>query len=112
MIDYFKNDAHLRILEELIHILDIKYYIEKTSSSDSIFSWKKVCITWSFESNWEKVSRDDLVIKLEEVWWEFVGSVSKNTDYLLAWEKAWSKLEKANSLWVNVINLDYFLGNL
>ena len=112
VIDYFKNEAHVRILEELTHILNLNYYIEKTSNSDSIFSWKKVCITWSFESNWEKVSRDDLVIKLEEVWWEFVGSVSKNTDFLLAWEKAWSKLEKANSLWVKLINLDYFLNNL
>lgn len=112
VIDYFKNEAHVRILEELTHILDINYYIEKTSSSDSMFFWKKVCITWSFESNWEKVSRDDLVIKLEEVWWEFVGSVSKNTDFLLAWEKAWSKLEKANSLWVQIIKLDYFLSNL
>ncbi len=112
VIDYFKNEAHVRILEELTHILNLNYYIEKTSNSDSIFSWKKVCITWSFELNWEKVSRDDLIIKLEEVWWEFVGSVSKNTDFLLAWEKAWSKLEKANSLWVKVINLNYFLNNL
>jgi len=112
LIDYFKNEAHIRILEELTHILNINYYIEKNIDSDSIFSWKKVCITWSFESNWEKISREDLIIKLEEVWGEFTWSVSKNTDFLLAWEKAWSKLEKANSLWVEVIKLDYFLDNL
>ena len=37
-IDYFKNEAHVRILEELTHILNLNYYIEKTSNSDSIFS--------------------------------------------------------------------------
>jgi DNA ligase (NAD+) len=68
-----------------------------------------MCITWSFVSDgWKKVSRDDLVIQLESVWWDFVWSVSKNTDFLLAWEKAGSKLKKANELGIEVINLEDF----
>jgi DNA ligase (NAD+) len=68
-----------------------------------------MCITWSFMSDeWKKVSRDDLVIQLESAWWDFVWSVSKNTDFLLAWEKAGSKLKKANELWIEVINLEDF----
>jgi NAD-dependent DNA ligase len=44
------------------------------------------------------------------MWWIFISNVSKNTDFLLAWEKAWSKLEKAKSLWVKIISLEEFLG--
>ncbi len=108
IIDYFNNEAHKRILEELLNYVVITYYVEKTIIWNSIFTYKSVCITWSFE--W--FSRDELAKKLEEFWWKFVWSISKNTDFLLAWEKAWSKLEKANSLGVKVIDLNYFLDNL
>ncbi len=104
VINYFKSDSHQRIFNELKEILDIEYYKENHISSDSKLNWKKVCITWSFE--W--YSREQLAEKLEAVWWVFVTSISKNTDYLLAWEKAWSKLKKANELWVGVLSLDWF----
>lgn len=108
IIDYFNNEAHKRILEELLNYVVITYFVEKIILWNSIFAYKSICITWSFE--W--FSRDELAKKLEDVWWKFVGSISKNTDFLLAWEKAWSKLEKANSLGVKVIDLNYFLDNL
>jgi DNA ligase (NAD+) len=69
-----------------------------------------MCITWSFIwIDWIKIARDDLAKKLESVWWDFISSVSKNTNFLLAGDKAWSKLKKANDLWVTVINLEEFL---
>lgn len=108
VIDYFNNDAHTRILKELVDILNIKYYKNKIINSNSIFAWKKMCITWSFEENWKKIVRDDLVKKLEEVWGEFIGSVSKKLDYLLAGEKAGSKLEKAQKLWIEILDLTKF----
>lgn len=114
--EYFNNQAHKRILSELSEILHISYY-EKLEIivdwNESIYFWKKMCITWSFISDeWKKVSRDDLIIQLESVWWDFVWSVSKNTDFLLAWDKAWSKLKKATELWVQVINLEEFYNNI
>lgn len=112
VVNYFSSDSHIRILSELVDILDIKYYEIKIIDSNSIFSWKTMCITWSFEQDWKKISRDDLVKQLEEVWGNFIWSVSKNLDYLLAWEKAWSKLKKANELWVEVITLTYFKNNI
>ena len=112
VLDYFSNYAHKRILSELVEILNIHYYEEKVISSNSIFNNKKVCITGSFEKNSKKISRDDLVKQLEEVWWNFVSSVSKNTDYLLAWEKAWSKKSKAEKFEVPIIDLEYFENNL
>ena len=113
VIEYFSLDSHIRILTELVEILDIKYYENKALNSDSIFAWKKVCITWSFIwDDGKKVSRDDLVKKLEEVGWDFMSSVSKATDYLVAWDKAWSKLKKAENEWVIIINLTFYLSNL
>jgi DNA ligase (NAD+) len=41
-----------------------------------------------------------------------VNNVSKNTDFLLAWENAGSKKEKAESLGVKIIGLDEFLQNV
>ena len=112
IIEYLNVESHKQIIYELVDILDITYYSEKKIDKKSIFTWKKMCITWSFELNWKKISRDELIKKLENIWGKFVWTVSKNLDYLLAWEKAWSKLEKANKLWIEIIDLIYFLNNV
>ncbi len=110
ILEYFQNEAHKKILSEMMDILNLEFYKqeEKKFDENSFFAGKKVCITGSFERNWEKISRDKLVEILEKNGWEFVSSVSKNTDFLLAWEKAWSKLEKAKSFSVEIIWLDDF----
>ena len=105
-MSYFKKDSHQRILRELLEILNVEYYKENNISSNSVLNWKKVCITWSFEL----YSREQLALMLEKVWWIFVTSVSNKTDFLLAWDKAWSKLKKANDFWINVLSLDDFLN--
>jgi len=114
--EYFNNEAHIRILTELSEILNITYYKKLeiiADGNESIYFWKKMCITWSFIwTDWVKIARDDLVKKLEAVWWEFTWSVSKNTDFLLAGEKAGSKKEKAEKLWVEVIDLVFFMNHI
>ncbi len=112
VIIYFNTQSHKRVLQDLISILDIKYYENKIINSSSIFTWKKVCITWGFEQDGKKISRDELVLQLEEIWGSFVWSVSKNTDFLLAWSKAGSKKEKADKLWIKTIDLLYFYSNI
>jgi len=71
------------------------------------YTWKKMCITGSFEG----YKRDELAEILEQQWWEFMSSVSAKTDYLLAWEKAGSKLKKANELGVEILSLEEFLSD-
>lgn len=112
IVEYFANDSHKRILEWLIKELNISYYEKKEINTNSIFFEKKICITWSFEKDWLKIPREELIEKLEAVWWESVWSVSKKTDFVLAWEKAWSKKTKAEELGIEIINLNYFLENL
>lgn len=114
IFDYFSDENHKNILKELLKILNLKYFEEEKVevNENNFFSLKKVCITWSFEKDGEKISRDSLVEILEKNWWEFVSSVSKNTDFLLAWEKAWSKLEKAKDLWVPILTLQEFFEKI
>ena len=60
---------------------------------------KRVVITGSLSR-----PRSYFVERLEEAGGTFSSSVSKNTDYVLAGEEAGSKLERANSLGVPVLD--------
>ena len=110
--NFFNNLENKIILKKLEDILEIKYFVPLVEVEESEFFWKKVCITGSFEKDWKKISRDDLIEKLEKKAWFFINSVSKNTDFLLAWEKAGTKLKKALELWIEVLNLEGFLEKL
>lgn len=70
----------------------------------SKWQWKKICITGSFEG----YSRDDLVKIIEDAGGECMSAVTAKTEYLLAGEKAGSKLSKAQELGVKVLSLDEF----
>lgn len=105
IFDYFNDTENKKQLNDLTKELEIKYFIEEKNKYNSFLSWKKVCITWSFENH----KREDLIKIIEEKWAEFVSSISKNTDFLLAWEKAWSKLKKAIELWVKIIWVEEIL---
>lgn len=100
---FFESKENKLLLKKLLNFITIEFKKEVIGGK---YAGKKICITWSFE--W--FSRDQLIEKLENMWWSFVWSVSKNTDALLAGEKAGSKLEKANSLWVTIITLEDFLA--
>jgi len=109
MVEFFTDSKNKELFKKLLNILNIEFYKEKIiENKNNIFFWKKVCITWSF---WE-IKRPDLIKELEEVWWKFVTSVSKNTDFLVAWEKAWSKLKKAEELWIKILDLTKFKKEL
>lgn len=55
------------------------------------------------------LSRTEATVLIEEQGGKVSGSVSKKTDFVLAGEEAGSKLEKANSLGINVIDEEEFL---
>ncbi len=102
-VEYFQNNREE--VEDLTQELNIVYMSPNSETYSGKHQWKKVCITWSFP--W--YSRDDLVKIVEEEWGEFVSSVSKKTDILLAGEKAGSKMKKAQELWILVLSLKDFL---
>ena len=74
-------------------------YLEEESGDDR-FSGMTFVLTGSLE----KYSRNEASEIIEKFGGKTSGSVSKKTTYLLAGEDAGSKLDKANSLGVNVIS--------
>ena len=73
---------------------------QKEVKTDSMFADKTVVITGKLEH----FTRNELKEKLIELGAKVTGSVSKNTDYLIAGEEAGSKLTKAESLDVPIID--------
>jgi len=55
-----------------------------------------------------KYGREEIERRLRDIGAKASGSVSKKTDYLLAGEKAGSKLEKARELGVRIITEEEF----
>ena len=71
---------------------------QKTESASPAFSGKTVVITGSLE-HWERKALTEV---LEQHGATVTGTVSKNTDIVIAGEKAGSKLEKAQELGIVV----------
>lgn len=68
--------------------------------------------TWVITGTLSSLSRDDAKQKIEAAGGKVSGSVSKKTNYLLAGDKAGSKLTKAESLGVPVLSEEAFLARL
>ena len=58
----------------------------------------------------QRYSRDELATILRERGAKVAGSVSKKTDYVIVGENAGSKLEKAQSLGITVLDEDALQG--
>ena len=81
---------------------------ERDVSVDSPFAGKKIVLTGSLES----FERADLAEILESLGAKVVGSVSKNTDLVVAGESAGSKLTKARDLGIEVWDEPKLLDSL
>jgi DNA ligase (NAD+) len=68
--------------------------------------------TWVLTGTLATLTRDEAKQRLEALGAKVAGSVSKNTDTLVAGEKAGSKLDKARKLEVAVMDEDAFLAFL
>ena len=100
LIDIFQNRETLNLVNDLIKMgVTIQDY-EKIET-DSILSGKRIVITGTLES----MSRAEAKVRIESLGGKVVSSISKNTNYLITGEKPTnSKIDKANSLEVKIIN--------
>jgi DNA ligase (NAD+) len=55
------------------------------------------------------LTREEATAKIESLGGKVTGSVSKNTDFVLAGEEAGSKLDKAQQLGIRILNESEFL---
>ena len=102
IVEYFQNSQNLSIICELFDS-GIKLESLDSVNLDSVFAGKTVVITGTLEN----MSRDEATTLLESMGANVSGSVSSKTDFLLCGENAGSKLNKAQSLGVKIIDLDF-----
>ncbi len=102
--EFFKNEKNIEIIEKLKSAGVNMSYIENENSTNAL-SGLKIVITGTLPG----VSRNEVVKMIEDNGGSSVGSVSKKTDLVLAGEEAGSKLAKAQSLGIKIINYEEFL---
>ena len=105
--EFFKNEKNIEIIEKLKSAGVNMSYIENENSTNAL-SGLKIVITGTLPG----VSRNEVVKMIEDNGGSSVGSVSKKTDLVLAGEEAGSKLAKAQSLGIKIINYEEFLKML
>jgi DNA ligase (NAD+) len=98
VVEYFDLEDNRHLVERLMEA-GLNFEREKTRVSEGPLAGKRVVITGVLSR-----PRDHFVERLEAAGGTFTSSVSKNTDYVLAGEDAGSKLEKARSLGVPVLD--------
>ena len=101
-IEDFFNDKNIKKNVEMLLNKGINpYYEREENKKENIFTDKKIVITGTFD-----IKRKDIKTFIEKSQGQVTGSVSSQTDYLLVGENPGSKLDKAKSLGVKVIDED------
>ncbi len=96
--DFFTCSQNVATIKEMINILEISDYIKLTKSG--ILSGKNVIFTGTLSS----ISRSEAKDKAEKLGATVVSAISANTDLVIAGEKAGSKLKKAQTLGIKIVN--------
>ena len=105
--EYFSNAENLRQIDALLGA-GINWPEVKSASSKSPFSGLSVVLTGTLE----KMSRAEATEKLQALGARVSGSVSAKTDIVVAGPGAGSKLNKATSLGIRVLDENQFLDIL
>ena len=111
IVNFFQQQHNLEVINQLfdadINVQEVKQVVSDELVS-SPFAGKTIVITGTLPT----MSRDEAKDKLLAAGAKVSGSVSAKTDYLLAGDKAGSKLSKAEKLGVQVIDEAMMLAML
>ena len=98
MHDFFANPQNRALVEELL-ALGLSMHAEKRVTTETLAG-----LTFVLTGTLPTLTRDAAKQLIESAGGKVSGSISKKTDYLVAGEEAGSKLEKARSLQVKVLD--------
>lgn len=110
IIDYFNNPVN-RVIVDRLRNAGVQMAMPESSQSgqSNLFAGKSIVISGTFS----KHSRDEYKEMIERNGGKNAGSVSKKTDFILAGENMGpSKLEKAKSLGIQLVDEETFLNML
>ena len=108
IIEYFADELNQEIIRRLKDAgVQFESKVSQSSNLSNKLDGKKIVISGVFA----KHSRDEYKMLIEHNGGKNVGSISKNTDFVLAGENMGpAKVEKANALGIRIINEDEFLA--
>jgi DNA ligase (NAD+) len=104
---FFSDKNNIKLIEEL-RKSGLTFVSEKKEIIQSALTGKTFVLTGTLSS----LSRDEAGARIIALGGKVTSSVSKNTDFVVAGEKAGSKLTKAESLGVRVLDENTFLKML
>lgn len=99
--NFFRNKNNIEIIEKLKSAGVNTVHHKEENDSESL-NGKGFVITGKFD----EMSRDEISALVAKNGGKVLSGVSKNTDFLIAGEKAGSKLKKAQDLGIEIIDLD------
>jgi len=108
IVNYFADDNNIKLIEELFGLGIIVEELKENIKINSEFTGKTIVLTGTLEG----MTRDEAKEILEKMGAKIVSSVSSKTDFVLAGESAGSKLDKAKSLNIQIIDLDYLKNEI
>jgi len=106
LCEFFAQEANRAVIARMLEAGVVYEAVQVVEAAENPFKGKTVVITGTLPS----LSREEAKARVEALGGKSSGSVSAKTDYLLAGEKAGSKLAKAQSLGVPVLDEATFLA--
>ena len=99
IVDYFSDEKNINLINRLKDLnLNMRYLGEEVNTSNENINGKTFVITGTLSR-----PRDEIKEEIESLGGNVTGSVTKKKDYVIAGEKAGSKLTKANELGIKVL---------
>ncbi len=99
VVNFFSEAHNLRVVKDLQGELTVEDYV-RPQTRESPVTGKTVVFTGKLVT----MSREEAKAQAESLGAKIAGSVSKNTDYVVAGEDAGSKLKKAAALGIKVLS--------
>ena len=106
IINFFSNDINKETIKILKNHLLITFI--KNEALDNFFSNKHLVFTGTLS----ELSRDEAKYLAKTKGAKILSSISKKTDFLIAGEKAGSKIDKATKLGIKILNEKEFLKKI
>jgi DNA ligase (NAD+) len=103
IVEFFKEEHNLRIISDLLRVVSVEDFDVVINTNSKLFG-KTIVFTGTLTS----ITRNEAKSKALSFGAKVSGSVSQNTDFVVAGENAGSKLSKAQELGITIISEDEF----